>query len=130
MVEQLPENENDAGLRIRPVFLTTLCIISYLNCAWILWNALNNMGATAVDTAKQNALITTIGGIFSTIGTVLMWHMRQFGFWLNFAGTIFAIIGPIVIFGLAYVLAFSTGYHAYIGLVLMLLFALNYKHLD
>ncbi len=130
MVEQLPENENNSDLRIRPVFLTALCILSYLNCAWILWNGLNNMGDTAADTAKQNALITTIGAIFSTIGTALMWNMREFGFWLNFAGTIFAIIGPIVIFGLAYVLAFSTGYHAYIGLALLVLFALNYKHLD
>lgn len=128
MDENLPENEEEP--LSRSLFLTIVCLISFLNCAWILWNGLNNMGETAVDTAKQNALITTIGAIFSVIGTVLMWNVRVFGFWLNFAGTIFAIAGPVFIFGATYVLTFSTGYHAYISLALMLLFALNYKRLD
>jgi hypothetical protein len=87
------------------------------------------MGEEAEDHVKQNALITTIGAVFSVIGTALMWNMRQFGFWLFFAGTIFAIAGPIFIFGLEHVLNIMTGYASYISLILMLLFAINYKRM-
>ncbi len=128
MAENLPNSlENE---RVRPTFLTIICVLSFINCAWILWNGLSNMGEGVEDHVKQNALITTIGGIFSVIGTSLMWYMRQFGFGLYSAGTVFAIAGPIFIFGLEHVLNFQTGYPAYVGLMLFVLFALNFKRMD
>ncbi|MFM9944265.1 MAG: hypothetical protein ACKVQB_03450 [Bacteroidia bacterium] len=128
MVEKVQENEEPA--KVRPIFLTVICILSFISCSWILFYGLSNMGEGVEDHLKQNALITTIGGIFSAIGTGLMWNTRQFGFGLFSAGTVFAIAGPIFIFGINHVLNFSTGYPAYFGLVLFILFALNYKHMD
>jgi len=126
MAEKALENET----RVRPLFLTILCILSFLNCAWILYNGLSHMGESTPDLIKQNALITTIGGIFSVIGTALIWNMRQFGFGLFFAGTVFAIAGPIIIYGVQHVLSFNTGYPAYISFGLLILFATHYKQLD
>jgi hypothetical protein len=128
MVKNLQKNEEP--IRVRPTFLTVACVLSFINCAWILFNGLSNMGEGVEDHLKQNALITTIGGIFAIIGTSLMWNIRQFGFGLFTAGTVFAIVGPIFIFGINYVLHFTTGYPAYLSLTLLLLFALNYKHMD
>lgn len=128
MVKNLQENEDP--VRVRPTFLTIVCILSFINCALILFNGLSNMGEGVEDHLKQNALITTIGGIFAVIGTSLMWNIRQFGFGLFSAGTIFAIAGPIFIFGINHVLNVTTGYPAYLSLILLVLFALNYKHMD
>ena len=110
--------------------MSILCILSSIACAWVFWNSISNMSGSSEDLTQQNALITLIGVIFSLIGTALMWNMRQFGFWMYFAGSVFATAGPIVIFGINHVISFSTGYPTYFSLVFMLLFAINYRQMD
>lgn len=130
MVQELPQNENESDKRIRPLFLTVVCIISYLCSALVLWQSISNMGENTDDALSQNALITTIGSVLSIIGTTLMWNTRQFGFWLYFAGTAAIIVGPIVLFGLNHLTNPETGYMAYLCLIMLVLFAFNYKYMD
>lgn len=130
MVQELPQNENESDKRIRPLFLTIVCMISYLCSAVILWQSISNMGENTDDALSQNALITTIGSVLSIIGTTLMWNTRQFGFWLYFAGTTAIIVGPIVLFGLNHLANPETGYMAYLSLIMLVLFAFNYKYMD
>lgn len=128
MEEKLLENEE--LVRVRPTFLTIICILSFIYSAWVLFNGLMNMGEGVEDHVKQYALLTTISAVFSIIGTSLMWNIRQFGFGLFSAGTALSIGGSIFIFGTSYVLNLSTGYPAYVSLAFLLMFALNYKHMD
>ena len=130
MVQELPQNKNESDKRIRPLFLTVVCIISYLWSAIVLWQSISNMGENTDDALSQNALITTIGSVLSIIGTTLMWNTRQFGFWLYFAGTAAIIVGPVVLFGLKHLTNPETGYQAYFCLIMLLLFAFNYKYMD
>ncbi|MCC6721181.1 MAG: hypothetical protein IT243_03200 [Bacteroidia bacterium] len=130
MVQNLPQNKNESDKRVRPLFLTVLCIISYLSSALILWNSIGNMGENADDESSQNALISTIGAVLTIIGTVLMWNTRVFGFWLFFAGTAAIIAGAIVLFGIEYLKNPETGYSAYLSTVLLVLFAVHYKYMD
>lgn len=129
MAEQVLQ-KNESELRPRTLFMTILCILSFLACTWIFWNSITHMSGSSEDLTQQNALITLIGVIFSLIGTALMWSMRQFGFWLFFAGSIFATAGPIVIFGIDHVISFSTGYPTYLSLLFLILFATNYRRMD
>lgn len=130
MVQDLPINENESEKRIRPLFLTVTCIISYVLSAFVLWNSISNMGENANEASSQNALISTIGTVLSIIGTTLMWHSRVFGFWLFFSGTAAIIAGTIVISGLNYLMNLDTGFMVYLSVALLVLFAINYKYMD
>ena len=55
MVKNLQENEEP--IRVRPTFLTVACVLSFINCAWILFNGLSNMGEGVEDHLKQNAFV-------------------------------------------------------------------------
>ncbi|NUM32388.1 MAG: hypothetical protein HUU47_08705 [Bacteroidetes bacterium] len=130
MGHDLPFTENESEKRIRPLFLTVTCIISYIVSAFILWESINNMGENTEEALSQNALITTIGTVLSIIGTTLMWHCRVFGFWMFFAGTAAIIAGAIVIFGLNYLMKLETGLMVYLSFALLVLFTFNYKYMD
>ena len=130
MVQELPNTEIESDKRIRPLFLTVTCIISYLISAIILWDSISNIGENADNALSQNALISTIGSVLSIIGTTLMWNTRQFGFWLYFAGTAAIIAGALVIFGMKHLIGLETGFPAYLSFALLVLFAFNYKYMD
>ena len=80
---------------------------------------------------KQNYLLTFAGNLFTLFGAILMFRMRKTGFWLYVAGTVALVTAPVIIFGpdnlLGLGLSFMLGL---VGVLFIVLYSLNLKHLD
>lgn len=77
---------------------------------------------------KDNGIATAITSIITLIGAILMWGLRKTGFYVYVAGALAAIIAPISIFG-GFAGAMASGGAAFAGILFIILYALNLKHL-
>jgi uncharacterized membrane protein (DUF2068 family) len=82
------------------------------------------------ENLKKSALFSIVAAVFTLLGAVLMFQLKKTGFWLYVLGTIISIVGPFVIFGAANLITMlSTIGTAFIGIIFVVLYALNLKHL-
>ncbi|MBX2951756.1 MAG: hypothetical protein KF870_04585 [Leadbetterella sp.] len=77
---------------------------------------------------KNNGIATSITSIITLIGAILMWGLRKTGFYVYVVGAIAAIIAPITIFG-GFAGAMASSAAAFGGILFIILYALNLKHL-
>lgn len=77
---------------------------------------------------KNNGIATAITSIITLIGAILMWGLRKTGFYVYVVGALAAIIAPITIFG-GFAGAMASGGAAFAGILFIILYALNLKHL-
>lgn len=79
---------------------------------------------------RKIALFSIVASIFTLLGGILMFQLKKTGFWIYVLGTIVGIVGPITIFGTGNLLSvFQTMGIAFIGVIFVVLYALNLKHL-
>ncbi|MCC6289020.1 MAG: hypothetical protein IT249_14140 [Chitinophagaceae bacterium] len=82
------------------------------------------------ENLKKSALFSIISSIFTLVGAILMFQLKKPGFWLYVLGVIIAIIAPMVIFGANNLVSMmSTMGAAVIGIIFVILYAMNLKHL-
>ena len=77
---------------------------------------------------KNNGIATAITSLITLIGAILMWGLRKTGFYVYVIGAIAAVIAPITIFG-GFAGALASGGAAFVGILFIVLYALNLKHL-
>lgn len=82
------------------------------------------------ENLKKSALFTIVASIFTLVGAILMFQLKKTGFWVYIAGIAISIVAPIVIFGANNLITMmSTMGAALIGILFVVLYALNLKHL-
>jgi hypothetical protein len=80
------------------------------------------------ENIKNSGIASSITSLITLIGAILMWGLRKTGFYVYLVGAIAAIIAPIVILGGVAGIAASGG-AAFAGILFVILYALNLKHL-
>lgn len=77
---------------------------------------------------KNGALASGVANILTLIGAVLMWGLNKKGFFIYIAGTLVAIVAPLVIYDgfLGFV---GSGMIAFVGIIFCVLYFLNVKHM-
>ncbi len=81
-----------------------------------------------VENVKNMSIANGIAAILTLIGAVLMWGLDKKGFWLYLLGTLVSIIAPIMIYK-GILGAMAGGGIAFIGIIFVVLYGLNLKHL-
>lgn len=77
---------------------------------------------------KNSGIATSVTSVITLIGAILMWGLRRTGFYVYVVGAVAAIIAPIIIFD-GFVGAIASGGAAFAGILFIILYALNLKHL-
>ena len=82
------------------------------------------------ENLKKSALFSIIASVFTLVGAILMFQLKKTGFWIYVAGIVITIVAPAIIFGAGNLVSMmSTIGSAFIGIVFIVLYALNLKHL-
>ena len=115
----------------RPTFLTVLCILTFIGSGLALLlnllgllgiGALNSILATyggqASDTSGLRSLLMVLFSAGSIYGAIMMWNLKKLGFYLYVAAQ-----------ALMVAFAFTWG-GLFFAVLFVVLYALNYKHLQ
>jgi hypothetical protein len=79
---------------------------------------------------KKNALFGMVASVFTLLGGILMFGLKKTGFYSYVLGTAIGIAGPFVAFGGGNVMTIlSSSFAAFIGILFVILYGLNLKHL-
>lgn len=82
------------------------------------------------ENLKKNALFTLIASILTLIGAILMFQLKKPGFWMYVLGTIISVAAPFAIFGAGNIISMGIAlFAAFIGILFVILYALNLKYL-
>lgn len=82
------------------------------------------------ENLKKSALFSIAASVFTLVGGILMFQLKKPGFWIYVAGTVISIAAPIVIYGANNLLSMlSTMGAAFIGILFVVLYAINLKYL-
>jgi hypothetical protein len=83
------------------------------------------------ENLKKSALFGITSSIVTLLGAILMFQLKKTGFRLYVLGTIIAIAAPIIIFGTSNLVSLITMMGAaLIGIIFIVLYALNLKYLE
>ncbi|MGR3809365.1 hypothetical protein [Jiulongibacter sp. NS-SX5] len=81
-----------------------------------------------VENIQNMSIANGISALLCLLGAILMWSLDKKGFWLYVIGTAVGVIAPLMIYkGLLG--AMAGGGMAFIGILFVVLYALNLKHL-
>ncbi len=156
--------------KIRPTFLTVLCILTFIGSGYSIFNAIssyknaeiaagitgeimddamdqieeqaeteseteiaqNIMGSVSEGLTPKNienmSIANGISAILCLVGAVLMWGLDKKGFYLYVIGTLVGIIAPIMIYK-GILGAVAGGGIAFFGIIFVILYGLNLKHM-
>ncbi|HRO46795.1 hypothetical protein [Agriterribacter sp.] len=154
----------------RPVFLTVLCILTFIGSSWgiisgitsyLSANATSGIAQAAMQDAREkvedednagskfaekilsgtsemlqpenlrkSALFSIIASVFTLLGGILMFGLKKTGFYSYVLGTAIGIAGPFIAFGGGnFLTILSSSFIAFIGILFVILYGLNVKHL-
>jgi hypothetical protein len=77
---------------------------------------------------RSSGIASIVSNILTLVGALLMWGLRKTGFYVYVIGAIAAIIAPIMIYQ-GFVGAAAAGATAFFGIIFIVLYFLNLKHL-
>lgn len=80
------------------------------------------------DKIKNNAVASGIAAILTLVGAILMWGLNKKGFYIYVAGTIVSIVAPMVIYE-GFMGLLGSGAIAFFGIIFVVLYFLNLKHM-
>jgi hypothetical protein len=80
------------------------------------------------DKIKNNAVASGIAAILTLVGAILMWGLNKKGFYIYVAGTIVSIVAPLVIYE-GFMGLLGSGAIAFFGIIFVVLYFLNLKHM-
>ena len=79
---------------------------------------------------KQNAMFGILANILTLGGAFLMFQLRKPGFWVYVAGTLLAIMSPILVYGASNLMSLGmTAVYGFFGIIFVILYSLNLKYL-
>ena len=131
---------DDAGEKKRPVFLTILCILTFVGSGLgVLFGLLGIIGASFMGSLMDSipGMGAAMGGTTAYIGVgvalaaaslygaIMMWKLKKTGFYIYTGANIIGAILPIVWLGVGF--AFMSFLWP---VVFIVLYALNLKHLS
>lgn len=76
------------------------------------------------------ALTTLVLSILSIIALFLMWNLKKAGFYLYLVANLSLIFVPAMFVGFNWVSILAMGAGGFFGIVFMILYAVNLKHMD
>lgn len=79
---------------------------------------------------KKNALFSIAASVFTLLGAILMFGLKKTGYWTYILGTLIGIIAPFVVFGGGNLITIiSSSAIAFVGIIFVILYGLNFKYL-
>ena len=82
------------------------------------------------ENLKKSALFNIIASVFTLLGAILMFGLKKTGFFSYLLGTVIGIAGPFIAFGGGnFLTILSSSFIALIGILFVILYGLNVKHL-
>lgn len=82
------------------------------------------------ENLKKNALFSVVASVFTLLGGILMFGLKKPGFWIYLLGTVIGIAGPFIAFGGGSIITIiSSSLVAFVGVLFVVLYALNLKYL-
>ncbi|MBX3256913.1 MAG: hypothetical protein KF862_22440 [Chitinophagaceae bacterium] len=82
------------------------------------------------ENIKKNASFSIVASVFTLIGAILMFGLKKTGYWSYILGTLIGIVAPFVVYGGGNLLTILTSSGiAFIGVLFVVLYGLNFKHL-
>lgn len=82
---------------------------------------------TTPENLKKQAIGNIIPSALCLLGAILMWRLNRNGFYLYILGTVVGIIVPFYLFGNNFLVALSTGFASFIGILFIIFYAMNLK---
>jgi hypothetical protein len=124
----------------RPTFLSVLCILTFIGSVLTIAGSVYALtqGSTEevlvsqgrmMQALRSNAMVGIISSVLTLIGAVFMWELSKTGFWIYAIGASLGIIFPFLLFSGNIFLNISGMLGAIFGLLFLVLYYLNYKHL-
>ncbi len=82
------------------------------------------------ENIRKNAIFSIISCVFTLLGAVLMFRLSKTGFWLYVLGTLIGIVAPFIVYGGGNLFSIlSSSAFAFFGILFVVLYGLNLKHL-
>jgi hypothetical protein len=81
------------------------------------------------ENIRSSALVSILASILTLIGALLMWNLRQVGYYVYIGGTLVLVVGLAMVFG-GLVGALAAGASGFIGVLFIVLYGLNLKHMN
>lgn len=82
------------------------------------------------ENIRKNAMFSIVSCVFTLLGAILMFRLSKTGFWLYILGTLIGIVAPFVVYGPSnFVTIISSSAIAFFGILFVVLYGLNLKHL-
>ncbi|HRN56170.1 MAG TPA: hypothetical protein PLL71_06945 [Agriterribacter sp.] len=82
------------------------------------------------ENLKKSALFSIVASVFTLLGGILMFGLKKTGFYSYVLGTAIGIAGPFIAFGGGnFLTILSSSFIAFIGILFVVLYGLNVKHL-
>ena len=79
---------------------------------------------------KQNGLFSVMSNVMTFLGAIMMFRLKRTGFGFYVIGTIVYVLAPLLIFGgEGFIAMILTVALAFMGVIFVILYALNLKHM-
>lgn len=82
------------------------------------------------DKIRKSSIASIVAAILCLAGAFMMWQLKKTGFYSYLAGTLIGVIAPFVIFGSGSFFAIAgSAIAGFIGILFVILYAVNLKHM-
>ncbi len=157
--------------RKRPTFLTVLCILSFVGCAWGFYqgakslfggadaealaeaqskveeakaqmgddaasgfagdmmDAAMDVAQKAAENAKPMGMAGILLAVIEALGVWLMWNLRKIGFGLYVLSIVGELAVPLIFLGTNMVSLLTVGFSGLFGVLFIILYGVNLKHM-
>lgn len=82
------------------------------------------------ENIKKSSMFGIVASVFTLLGGILMFGLKKTGFYSYILGTAIGIAGPFIAFGgSSFITIISGSFIAFFGILFVILYGLNLKHL-
>ena len=94
-----------------------------------MMDAAADMAAKAAANARNISISNIVLALLSLFGVWQMWNLRKSGFWMYTLATIGGLCVPLIFLGTNLLAIMSVGVAGLIGVVFIILYGVNLKHM-
>ncbi len=87
------------------------------------------MAQKAAANAKAIGISNIVLSIVSLLGVWMMWNLRKNGYWLYVLATLGGLAVPLIFLGVNFMSILSVGFGGLIGVLFIILYGVNLKHM-